>query len=71
MPFGQMPVLEYKGHKLAQTHAIHRFLASQFNMMGKDAWENAELDMLADRSFDLLEKSFPAFFEKDPAKKVS
>jgi len=69
MPFGQVPVLEYKGYKLAQTKAICRFLGNQLNLHADSHLEAAKLDMLADRTDDLFQPMYPAFKETDPEKK--
>lgn len=70
MPFGQVPVLEYKGQKLAQTKAICRFVGKQLGFHPEDNWEAAELDMLADRGEDIMVPVFMALREQDPEKQV-
>ncbi len=71
MPFGQLPVLEYKGQKLAQTKALCRFLGKQFGLYPEDNFEAAQLDMLADRREEILGNIFLALKEPDPVKKVT
>jgi len=68
-PFGQLPVLEHGGKKLAQSKAICRFLGNQLHLHADSHWEGAELDMLVDRTTDLFQPMNPVFDEKDPEKK--
>ncbi|KAK6039538.1 glutathione S-transferase protein [Cooperia oncophora] len=51
-PFGQMPVLEVDGKQLAQSLAINRYLARTFGFAGKDDFEAATIDSLADQYSD-------------------
>lgn len=44
MPFGQLPVLDVDGKKIHQSTAICRYLAKQFGLVGKNDWENLEID---------------------------
>uniref|UniRef100_A0A9J2P7J0 glutathione transferase n=1 Tax=Ascaris lumbricoides TaxID=6252 RepID=A0A9J2P7J0_ASCLU len=55
MPFGQVPVLEFDGHKLGQSFAINRFLARKFGFAGKDPLEQAYVDSIADGFKDFFE----------------
>ncbi|TMS34856.1 hypothetical protein L596_002364 [Steinernema carpocapsae] len=52
-PFGQLPVLEFDGKKLAQSFAIYRYLANEFGYAGKCSFEKAIVDMLADSQKDV------------------
>uniref|UniRef100_A0A0M3I3X4 Glutathione transferase n=1 Tax=Ascaris lumbricoides TaxID=6252 RepID=A0A0M3I3X4_ASCLU len=54
MPLGQVPVLEVDGVKIAQSVAIARYLGHKFQLDGRDAVENAQLDMLAELISDAL-----------------
>ncbi|CAF2067013.1 unnamed protein product [Rotaria magnacalcarata] len=69
IPLGQMPVLEVDGVKLPQSMAIARFLAKQFDLAGKDNFEQAKVDAVVDTSIDLALKYVPIHFEKDEEKK--
>ncbi len=53
-PFGQVPILEVNGQKLAQSNAIARYLARQHGLAGKDDWEQAQTDMYIENINDLL-----------------
>ncbi|CAF3512938.1 unnamed protein product [Rotaria sp. Silwood1] len=69
MPLGQMPVLEYNGTKLPQSLSIARFLAKQFQLAGRDNFEQVKVDAVADTINDLLLKFIPVHFERDETKK--
>uniref|UniRef100_A0A8R1DKL7 glutathione transferase n=1 Tax=Caenorhabditis japonica TaxID=281687 RepID=A0A8R1DKL7_CAEJA len=53
-PFGQLPILEVDGKVLAQSHTIARYLARQFQLNGKTAWEEAQVNSIADQFKDYL-----------------
>lgn len=53
MPFGQMPILEYNGKKINQSTAICRYLAKQVKLVGKDDWEDLEIDAAVENINDL------------------
>nr|CDJ94821.1 Glutathione S-transferase domain containing protein [Haemonchus contortus] len=59
MPFHQLPVLEVDGKQLAQSFAIVRYLAKQFGYAGKNAWEEATVDMIGDQFKDFLVEVSP------------
>ncbi|CAF3468764.1 unnamed protein product [Rotaria sp. Silwood1] len=69
MPLGQMPVLEFDGIKLPQSLSIARFLAKQFQLAGKDNFEQAKVDAVADTISDLMAKYIPVRWEQDETKK--
>ncbi|CAF4016340.1 unnamed protein product [Rotaria sordida] len=69
MPLGQMPVLEFNGTKLPQSKSIARFLAKQFQLAGRDNFEQAKVDAVGDTIEDLLTKLTPVFYEQDESKK--
>ncbi|CAI2332644.1 unnamed protein product [Caenorhabditis sp. 36 PRJEB53466] len=58
-PFGQLPLLEVDGKPLAQSHAIARFLAREFKLNGKTAWEEAQVNSLADQVKDYFNEIRP------------
>lgn len=53
MPFGQLPILEYDGKLANQTLAIARYVAKQVNLVGKDDWEDLQIDATVDTIYDL------------------
>ncbi|CAF4354924.1 unnamed protein product, partial [Adineta steineri] len=70
MPLEQMPVLEVDGVKLPQSGAIARFLAKQFNLAGKDNFEQAKVDAVVDTIADAMAQFLPIRFEKDETKQL-
>lgn len=46
--FGQLPILEVDGKQIPQSCAMARFLARQYKLAGKDAFEEAYVDSIAD-----------------------
>uniref|UniRef100_A0A914EER2 glutathione transferase n=1 Tax=Acrobeloides nanus TaxID=290746 RepID=A0A914EER2_9BILA len=60
-PFGQLPILEVDGKPLAQSFAIARFLAREHGLAGKDDWESAQLDAIADFMKDVATECRPYF----------
>ncbi len=69
MPLGQIPVLEVDGVKLPQSFTIARFLAKQFNLAGKDNFEQAKVDAVVDTMNDLVTAFVPSRIEQDETKK--
>lgn len=61
MPFGQLPVLEVDGKKLAQSGAIERYAAKLAGLMPEDAWEAALADQAAFVWGDVIEAIFHPF----------
>ncbi|KAJ8915851.1 hypothetical protein NQ315_004665 [Exocentrus adspersus] len=52
-PFGQVPILEHNGKVAHQSIAICRYLAKQVKLVGKDDWEDLEIDAAVDTINDL------------------
>lgn len=48
MPMGQMPVLEVDGRRVHQSISMARYLARQVNLVGGDAWEDLQIDIVVD-----------------------
>ncbi|KAB0792009.1 hypothetical protein PPYR_13970 [Photinus pyralis] len=53
MPFGQVPVLEFKGVEAHQSIAICRYLAKQVKLTGANDIEDLEIDAVVDTVMDL------------------
>lgn len=52
--YGFLPILQLKdGRQLAESYAIARFLARKYNLAGRDEWEKAKVDELADMHKDV------------------
>ncbi|KJH42596.1 glutathione S-transferase protein [Dictyocaulus viviparus] len=49
LPFGELPVLEVDGRQLIEPMAINRFIARTFGLAGKNLFEAAVADGIADR----------------------
>jgi glutathione S-transferase len=69
MPLGHVPVLEFDGVKLPQSMSIDRFLGKQFHLAGKDNFEQAKVDAVADTINDLVTAFMPSLLEHDETKK--
>nr|CAD7197726.1 unnamed protein product [Timema douglasi] len=69
LPFGVLPVLEVDGKVVGQSVAIARYLAKEFGLAGKDAWESLQCDMLVDTLSDLRQVLSAFRSEPDPVKK--
>ncbi|XP_001108174.3 glutathione S-transferase A5 isoform X1 [Macaca mulatta] len=53
--FQQVPMVEIDGMKLVQTRAILNYIASKYNLYGKDIKERALIDMYTEGIVDLTE----------------
>ncbi|XP_005521968.1 PREDICTED: glutathione S-transferase-like [Pseudopodoces humilis] len=53
--FQQVPMVEMDGMKLVQTRAIANYIATKYNLYGKDLKERALIDMYVEGMFDLYE----------------
>ncbi|GAB1284834.1 Glutathione S-transferase A3 [Apodemus speciosus] len=51
--FEQVPMVEIDGMKLVQTRAILNYIASKYNLYGKDVKERALIDMYTEGTYDL------------------
>ena len=70
MPFGQVPVLEVDGKRIANSMVIARYLAEEFGLAGSSSFENSQLAGIACAINDLFEGLVKAHFEKDEEKKA-
>ena len=61
MMFGQVPIFEVDGQRLAQSHSIARYLARQHGLAGKDEWQQAQADMYIDCLNDIMNGEFQKF----------
>jgi len=69
-PFGQLPMLETDGIKLAQSNTIARYLARKYKLAGKTDLDQAKVDMFVDCFEDSTKPMMGIFFETDEAKKT-
>merc|ERR1719270_746523 len=65
LPYGQLPLLEYKGTTITQSLAIARFLAHEFGLGGKTPLIDANIDEVVDAITDFQNSLYSAKFEKD------
>jgi len=68
MPFGQMPVLEMEGFKLAESGAIERFIARKGNLYGSTIMDQAVIDMVVEGCNDVLGAWVKIHFSKETDK---
>jgi glutathione S-transferase len=56
---GKIPYLEFDGHLIVESYAMHRFLARKYGLAGKDEYEQAVVDGIADVSKDFYSAVAP------------
>lgn len=57
-----LPCLQVGNDKLFQSNTIARAIAAKAGMAGKDDWEMAQVDMMADTVQDIIDGAFAAAF---------
>ena len=72
-PLGVLPVLELEnGEMMAESHAITRYLASEFDFYGKSNHDKAIIDQTLDSLKSVEQSLWEAyFFISDPKAKVN
>ncbi|WAR25197.1 HPGDS-like protein [Mya arenaria] len=68
--FGQLPILEVDGEQLAQSNAIARYLAREFDMAGENSWEQALCDQTLELINDLIKELVAAELQKNAGEVV-
>jgi len=68
-PFGQMPILHIGNSQIAQSHAIERYIARTYGLMGANDLESARVDMITEGVRDAVTPFFTAIFLKDANEK--
>ncbi|XP_060520492.1 glutathione S-transferase-like [Cylas formicarius] len=69
VPMGQLPILEHNGKVAHQSIAICRYLGKLTKLVGKDDWEDLEIDAAADTVNDYRAKVGRYHYEADPVQK--
>ncbi|KAK7864594.1 hypothetical protein R5R35_003185 [Gryllus longicercus] len=64
-PFGKLPTLEVNNEVGYQTLAVCRYLGRQFKIAGNDAWEEAQIDAVADTIKDLNTETLDVYLAPD------
>lgn len=57
-PFGQLPTLEINGKVYSQTLPICRYLAKQFNLLGKTDLDTLQIDAIASALYDFRRRKY-------------
>jgi len=73
LPFGQMPLLNFKGTQLCQSMTIARFLAEEYGLAGTDNVSKAQANEAVDAIIDMGMSGIPGLFAQgdDRAKIVA
>ncbi|CAK9820848.1 Glutathione S-transferase [Anthophora plagiata] len=70
-PFGQLPTLEIHGKVYSQTLPICRYLAKQFNLLGKTDLDTLQIDAIANALHDFRRLTISNYYrETDPILKA-
>jgi glutathione S-transferase len=67
-PWGSLPVLEVDGKPIGQSMTIARYVAREAGLVGKNSFEQAQVDSVVDQVTDLREKGVPLNFKPDAEK---
>jgi len=70
MPWGNLPVLEVDGKKLAGTTAITSYLGEKLGLAGDNQWDRAQLESIADIVAETVIIMSRYWSEKDPSRKA-
>lgn len=62
---GQLPVMDIDGKRVHQTLPMARYLAKQVKLVGKDDWEDLQIDIAVDTLNDLRLKIGGAAYESN------
>uniref|UniRef100_A0A0R3RTD2 Glutathione S-transferase 1 n=1 Tax=Elaeophora elaphi TaxID=1147741 RepID=A0A0R3RTD2_9BILA len=68
-PYGHVPILNVSGKILAESHAIERYLARKFDLLGGNEWEAAKIDEIICNLEDVWLKMLPWIHEENSSKK--
>jgi len=70
LPYKQLPLLEIEGYgSLCQSMTIARFLAKKYNLVGHDAFAEAEANEVVDAVNDAATLIYPVYKSTDAAEK--
>lgn len=61
-PYGLLPMLVADRRKVAQSTAICRYLAKQYDLAGKTDWANLHIDATVDTIHDIRHSEYPVLF---------
>ncbi|KAF6207934.1 hypothetical protein GE061_016383 [Apolygus lucorum] len=65
LKYGKLPVLEIDGQQISQSTAICRYLADEAGLLGANAWENLQIDIIAGSVKDLAAGLAAIFAEQN------
>ncbi|KAF6207935.1 hypothetical protein GE061_016384 [Apolygus lucorum] len=68
--YGKLPMLEIDGQQLFQSTAICRYLADEAGLLGANAWENLQIDIIAGSVKDLAAELMAIFRDRNADTKV-
>jgi len=70
-PLGQMPYIEVDGRQLSQSMTCARYIAREHDLLGADAWEEAQVNQVIDTSLDLFDQMVKIHYAKAEEDKVA
>lgn len=70
LPFGQVPIMDVDGKRLAQSSAILRYVGRLGGLYPQDPWQAAKVDEIMYAFEDVGNLLRPSFMEQDPQKRL-